>query len=101
MPSNLYPSVNGMNIALISMIAASVLFVNVVPTNNNYIFRLNHMTIAQTTPYSSHSHFPGLFYNSQDLFHSLLPITNIETSTFLDKAGDALSSSGSFVQPHL
>jgi hypothetical protein len=101
MLSKAYPSVNGMNIALISAIVASFLFVSVVPTNNNYIFRLSHMATAQTTPYSAHSHFPGLFYNPQDPFQTLFPIRNIETLTFLDKAGDALSRSGSFVQPYL
>jgi len=103
MPSSAHALIfyNRMIIALISAIAVSVLFVNVLPTDNNYIFRFNHMAIAQVASFSSHSHLPGLFYNPQDPFHSLFPLRNIETSTFLDKAGDALSRSGGFVQPYL
>src|SRR5438128_3598452 len=71
-----------MIIALISTIAASS-------------FMSNNMVSAQTQPTSgSHSHLPGFFYNPQDPFHSIFPIRNVETSQLLDKAGDAVSTSG-------
>ncbi len=103
MPYNASSFFNRVTVLLISAIAASVLIGNVVQTNNdNYILTLSQMAIAQTQPYSSaHSHIPGLFYYPQDPFHSLFPIRNIEMSKFLDKAGDAMSRSGSFAQSYL
>lgn len=101
MPSNAASFFNRMTIALMSATLASILIGNVVQTNNN-ILTLSHMALAQTQPYSSaHSHVQGLFYYPQDPFHSLFPIRNIEMSKFLDKAGDAMSRSGSFAQPYL
>jgi hypothetical protein len=101
MPSNAPSFSNRVNIVFMSAIAASALIGNVLQTNNNS-FTLSYMAIAQTQPYSSaHSHIPGLYYYPQDPFHSLFPIRNIEMSKFLDKAGDAISRSGSFVQPYL
>jgi hypothetical protein len=101
MPSNAAFFFNRMTIALMSATAASILIGNVVQTNSN-ILTLGHMALAQTQPYSSaHSHVAGLFYYPQDPFHALFPIRNIEMSKFLDKAGDAMSRSGSFAQPYL
>jgi hypothetical protein len=87
---------DGMIMALISTIApASVLF-------GLPAFMSNNIAIAQTQPSSnSHSHPPGFFYNPQDPFHSIFPIRNIETSPLLDKAGDAVSTTGYPVQPNL
>jgi hypothetical protein len=48
-----------------------------------------------------HSHISGFFYNPQDPYQSIFPIRNIEKSSILDKAGDALVSSGNPVQPNL
>ncbi|MDQ6862760.1 MAG: hypothetical protein M3044_02935 [Thermoproteota archaeon] len=60
------------------------------------------MATAQTQPSSvSHSHIPGFFYNPQDPFHSIFPIRNIETSPLLDKAGDAVSTTGNLTQSNL
>jgi len=85
-----------MIIALISTIAASsVLF-------GLPAFMSNNMVSAQTQPTSgSHSHLPGFFYNPQDPFHSIFPIRNVETSQLLDKAGDAVSTSGIPAQSNL
>jgi hypothetical protein len=86
---------------LVSVIASSIFFANVVQIINNKN-DVNHVAIAQTQAYSSsHSHIPGIFYYPQDPFHSLFPIRNIEMSTLLDKAGDALPRSGSLAQPSL
>src|SRR2546428_13032302 len=87
MPSNASSFFNRVTIVSMSAIAASILFGNIVGTNNNFL-TLSQMATAQTLPYSSaHSHIPGLFYLPQDPFHSLFPIRNIEMSKFLDKAG--------------
>lgn len=93
-----------MNIALTNIIVVYVLFVNVLATHSddNSVFSLINIAIAQTqSSSSSHSHLPGLFYNPLDPFHSLFPIRDIETSTILDKAGDAVSRSGNLPQPYL
>ena len=87
---------NGIIIALISTIAASSVLFGL-PT-----FMSNNMATAQTQPSSfSHSHIPGFFYNPQDPFHSIFPIRNIETSPLLDKAGDAVSTTGNPAQSNL
>jgi hypothetical protein len=87
---------NGIIIALISTIAASSVLFGL-PT-----FMSNNMATAQTQQSSfSHSHIPGFFYNPQDPFHSIFPIRNIETSPLLDKAGDAVSTTGNPAQSNL
>jgi len=99
--ANAYPNIfyDRMIIVLINVLAATVVFANVGPADS--IFELSHLALAQTASFSSHSHFPGLFYNPQDPFYSLFPVRNIETSTFFDRAGDARSSSGSLAQSYL
>jgi len=87
---------NGIIIALISTIVASSVLIGLP------MFMLNNMATAQTQPSSfSHSHIPGFFYNPQDPFHSIFPIRNIETSPLLDKAGDAVSTTGNPAQSNL
>jgi hypothetical protein len=87
---------NGMIIALISTTSASSVLFGL-PT-----FMSNNMATAQTQSSSfSHSHLPGFFYNPQDPFHSIFPIRNIETSPVLDKAGDAIPTTGNPAQSNL
>jgi hypothetical protein len=87
---------NGMIIALISTLATSSVLIGLATLMSD------NMATAQIQPSSfSHSHLPGFLYNPQDPFHSIFPIRNIETSPLLDRAGDAVSTSGNPAQPNL
>lgn len=85
--------VNLMTIVVITAISSSTILVGLHSDN---------VAAAQTqTSSGTHSHLSGFFYNPADPYHSIFPITNVEKSPLLDKAGDAFSIFGHPPQPNL
>jgi hypothetical protein len=82
------------NTRAIFAVTSILVLVFIILTDKPASFILDHLVTAQALPATSsytHTHVPGLFYYPQDPFHSLFPIRNMEMSTLLDRAGDALS----------
>jgi hypothetical protein len=84
--------VNVMTIVIITAISSPTIFVGLYSYN---------VAVAQTQTSGTHSHLSGFFYNPVDPYHSIFPITNVEKSPLLDKAGDALSTFGHPAQQNL